>query len=59
MRGYISLNELIDFIDENKVIKFIAETSSGYSTSEYKFTITDGSRLKDALNKANEQNESI
>ena len=56
--GYISLDELIDFIDENKMIKFVAETSK-YSISEYKFTIPDGSRLKDALNKANEQNESI
>ena len=54
----ISLDELIDFIDENKMIKFVAETSK-YSISEYKFTIPDGSRLKEALNKANEQNESI
>lgn len=62
-RGYIAFDELIEFIDKSKMIKFIAKTTSNYAVSEYKFTIPDGSQLKEALNKAinktDEQNESI
>lgn len=54
-RNYVSLDRLIEYIDSGKMIKFIAKTTSSYSVSEYKFTIPDGSRLKDALNKATKQ----
>lgn len=40
---------LISFLQKGGEIKFIAETSSSYSLSEYKFTLIDASYIKEAL----------
>lgn len=41
--------ELLSFLKKGGEIKFIAETSSSYSLSEYKFVLTDSSYLEEAL----------
>lgn len=41
--------KLISFLQKGGEIKFIAQTSSSYSLSKYKFVLTDSSYLEEAL----------